>query len=352
MKRGKLKRKIGKLLRNLSKRTAIASLCLIVLFHPMSGYAEEQAKLPQANSDAARKELFDKMESITGIPWFYLAAIDQYERTLTKVDKKRIKRDGLIGIQFKPLNWTGILNPDHEDTNLKSIIFFNGLGKDGDGDGYADQNNDMDVLFSMASYILKYGSTVDDVGIALWEYYQNSRSVQRIHQFAQIYNTFDTVSLNGHAFPLPRGSDYSYRSTWGSGRSWGGYRIHEGTDIFASYGVPVRSTAYGFIEVMGWNPFGGWRIGIRDLNNVYHYYAHLSGFNKKLKANDVVKPGDIIGWVGSSGYGKPGTQGKFPSHLHYGMYRDNGYTEWSFDPYPSLRQWEREERNKKKKKTG
>lgn len=43
----------------------------------------------------------------------------------------------------------------------------------------------------------------------------------------------------------------------------------------------------------------------------------------------------------------PGTSGKFPPHLHYGMYKDNGYTEWSFDPYPYLKQWERQERMKK-----
>jgi murein DD-endopeptidase MepM/ murein hydrolase activator NlpD len=165
-------------------------------------------------------------------------------------------------------------------------------------------------------------------------------------QFAKIYAAFGTLDLHRHAFPLPIRADYSYRSTWGASRSWGGYRIHEGTDLFASYGVPVRSTCYGMIEEMGWNRYGGWRIGIRDLDNIYHYYAHLSGFNKKLHKGDIVKPGQVIGWVGSSGYGKPGTQGKFPPHLHFGLYRDNGVKEWSFDPYPHLKRWEREERQR------
>ena len=95
----------------------------------------------------------------------------------------------------------------------------------------------------------------------------------------------------------------------GTKRSWGGYRIHEGTDIFAPHGLPVRSTCYGVVEIKGWNPFGGWRIGIRDLNNHYHYYAHLSGFDKNAHIGEVVTPGQVVGWVGSSGYGKPGTQG-------------------------------------------
>jgi peptidoglycan LD-endopeptidase LytH len=31
------------------------------------------------------------------------------------------------------------------------------------------------------------------------------------------------------------------------------------------------------------------------------------------------------------------------------MYKDNGLTEWSFDPYPHLRQWERKDRIKSRK---
>jgi peptidoglycan LD-endopeptidase LytH len=298
-----------------------------------------------------RKALFDAVSTATGIPWYALAAIDQYERSLSLAHpKKRPMRKGLIGIYFTELQWVGMLNPDSEDTNPLSIAMFNGLGKDGSGDGIADRNNDLDVLSSMASIILQNGGSHEDFRIALWEYYQNTRSVERIEQFAKIYSSFDRIDLHEHVFPLPLRSDYSYRSTWGAARGWGGYRIHEGTDIFARHGVPVRSTCYGIIEIMGWNPYGGWRVGIRDLNNVYHYYAHLSGFNKKVAQGDIVEPGTIIGWVGSSGYGKPGTQGKFPPHLHYGVYRDNGLTEWSFDPYPFLRRWEREERIRSRKK--
>ena len=93
---------------------------------------------------------------------------------------------------------------------------------------------------------------------------------------------------------------------------------------------------------MGWNNFGGWRIGIRDNNNSYHYYAHLAYYDKEIKVGDIVEPGTLIGYVGSSGYGKEGTSGKFPPHLHYGIYKFDGRTEWAFDPYPSLVHWERQ----------
>jgi murein DD-endopeptidase MepM/ murein hydrolase activator NlpD len=337
----------------------IIALTIAVLFGaclpPHVTAAKANTSVPELTKQqklfAERKDLFDKISMLTGIPWQYLAAVDQYERALSIArPKKRPPRNGLIAIYFPELDWVGLLNPDHEDTDAASIQFFDGMGKDGSGDGLADRANDLDVLYTMAAIMLRHGMTIDDIRIGLWEHYQNARSVERIDQFAKIYARFDTLDLHEHAFPLPLRSDYSYRSTWGASRSYGGYRIHEGTDLFAGYGVPVRSTSYGIIEVMGWNRYGGWRVGIRDLNNVYHYYAHLSGYNKEVKQGDIVTPGQVIGWVGSSGYGKPGTQGRFPPHLHFGLYRDSGLTEWSFDPYPYLRIWEREERKRSRKK--
>jgi murein DD-endopeptidase MepM/ murein hydrolase activator NlpD len=298
---------------------------------------------------AERKELFEQVGLITGIPWYFLAAIDQYERSIG-FTQKRPAQPNKLGIYISESDWAGTLNPDPGDTNPKSITWFHGLGRDGSGDGIADRSNEQDLLAAVIARITKFGSTAEDLQIGLWDYYQNSRSVTRINQFAQIYARFDTLDLHEHAFPLPLSSEYSYRSTWGASRGWGGYRIHEGTDLFAGYGVPVRSVCYGIIEVIGWNSYGGWRFGIRDLNGVYHYYAHLSGFNKKVVQGDIVKPGQLLGWVGSSGYGKPGTSGKFPPHLHYGLYRDYGLSEWSFDPYSYLRKWEREERSRPKNK--
>ncbi|WP_244163078.1 M23 family metallopeptidase [Paenibacillus pectinilyticus] len=309
--------------------------------------APTPSSIAPKHTQAERKELFEKISLLSGIPWQYLAAVDQYEKTMN-ASKKRTIQQPITNFYFSDANWAGKLNPDQQDTNLKSIAFFHGFGKDGSGDRIADRANDLDVLAAMTAILGKNGTKVENLQINLLNYYQNPRSVERIKQFAAIYETLGTLEANAHAFPLPVTADYSYRSTWGDSRGWGGHRSHEGTDLFAGYGVPVRSTCFGIVEIKGWNPYGGWRIGIRDLNNIYHYYAHLSGYQKNIKVNDIVKPGQTIGWVGSSGYGKPGTSGKFPPHLHFGLYRDNGTTEWSYDPYPSLRRWEREDQNKKK----
>lgn len=345
-------------------------ICIIVLSFvvitglsmPAAAYALDppptvlQTNLPQEGkvwTEEERREewqvLFDQLSTLTGIPWYWFAAINQYERTINQVHRSRKPlNDQLINIYISEVRWSGTLNPDQQDTDPLSIRFFQGIGLDGDHDGRADRTNPIDVLYTVADHLLRYGTSERQLKAALWEFYHNPRSVQRIEQFAKMYQAFGTLDLTKRAFPVPLRSKYSYRSTWGAPRGWGGRRIHEGTDIFADHGTPVRSTCYGIIEVMGWNRYGGWRIGIRDINNVYHYFAHLSGFNQELQEGSLVEPGQTIGWVGSSGYGKPGTSGKFPPHLHYGMYRDHGLAEWSFDPYPYLKRWEQEERRKKK----
>nr|WP_281258882.1 M23 family metallopeptidase [Bacillus canaveralius] len=298
---------------------------------------------------AIRMELYKKVEATTNIPWYYLAAIDQYERNVRQSRRDLPKADGAIGIYFRPEEWAGLLNPNLTDENPASIQFFDGIGIDGNGDGKASFKNDEDVLHAFANYLLSYGVDHDNLKIGLWNYYKRDKTVGIIIGKARIYKHFGRLDLESHAFPVPLRSSYSYRNTWGDARGWGGRRIHEGTDIFAGYGVPVRATSYGIIEMKGWNRYGGWRIGIRDINNNYHYLAHLSGFAKDLQVGQIVEPGMVIGGVGSTGYGPPGTSGKFPPHLHYGMYKDNGYTEWSYDPYPHLKLWERQERKKARK---
>ncbi|WP_019243808.1 MULTISPECIES: M23 family metallopeptidase [Bacillus] len=298
-------------------------------------------------SDKKRMELFKNIEDNFQIPWFYMAAIDQYEHSIRNARRDLPDSEGSIGILIPPEKWSGLLNPNIFDQNPRRIAFFDGIGMDGDGNGKANPKSEYDVLVSIASYLAQYGSDEENIRIALWNYYKRDKAVGIVMGNAKLFQKYNRINLHEKAFPVPITADYSYRSTWGVARGWGGRRSHEGTDIFANYGVPVRATCYGIVEIKGWNRYGGWRIGIRDLNNTYHYFAHLSGFAKGIEIGQIVEPGMIIGGVGSTGYGPPGTSGKFPPHLHFGMYKDNGYTEWSFDPYYHLTVWERNERRNK-----
>ncbi|MFJ7934573.1 M23 family metallopeptidase [Sporosarcina sp. NPDC096371] len=314
-------------------------IMLSLLFYTVVSAEEEP-------TNEQRMELYLQFDSME-VPWFNLAAIDQFERNIQQVRKDIPTREGPVAIQFSDEYWAGALNPAQTDTSPASIDFFDGNGQDGDGDDIADSNNPKDVLSTMATYLSGYGQAEEDFKLALWDYYKQEETVNQIMTIAKLYQHFETLDLDEHAFPVPTNYDYSYKGTWGASRGWGGRRIHEGTDLFAGYSTPVRSTSYGVVEVMGWNEFGGWRVGIRDNHNTYHYFAHLAYFNKDIKVGDIVEPRTIIGFVGSSGYGKEGTSGKFPPHLHYGMYKYNGRTEWAFDPYPSLRIWEQQDKKLK-----
>lgn len=78
------------------------------------------------------------------------------------------------------------------------------------------------------------------------------------------------------------------------------------------------------MEAMGWNRYGGWRIGIRSFDNKrYYYYAHLQKdkpFAPGLEEGDIVQAGDLIGFMGRTGYcDRENVNNIETVHLHFGM---------------------------------
>jgi len=99
--------------------------------------------------------------------------------------------------------------------------------------------------------------------------------------------------------------------------------FHNGIDIAAGYGAPIRAARDGVIRAMGnsdnycpGGAYGRW-IAIKHDNNLTTFYAHLSAYGK-YGIGDEVKRGDIIGYEGSSGYSTG-------SHLHFGVYASNTF---------------------------
>lgn len=134
------------------------------------------------------------------IPWHFLAAIDQYERNLQSVRKDIPKRDGIIAIQFSDEYWSGALNPIKEDTSPETISYFGGMGLDGNGDGIASPADDADVIFSMANFLSKFGTTDEDFKLALWDYYGSEEAVNQIFTISTMYRHFKTTELDAHTF--------------------------------------------------------------------------------------------------------------------------------------------------------
>lgn len=138
----------------------------------------------------------------------------------------------------------------------------------------------------------------------------------------------------------------NYVDSWGYDRTYGGDRVHEGTDIMAEVNrrgyYPVVTVSDGVVENMGWLELGGYRIGIRSEHKIYFYYAHLYSYAPGLKEGDRVRAGQLIGYMGDSGYSKvEGTVGNFDVHLHFGIYIDTAdYGELSLNPYSFLKESE------------
>ena len=165
-------------------------------------------------------------------------------------------------------------------------------------------------------------------------------------------NVLDAVWEYIVYFPIPessfdkKGYSVSYTDSFMQSRSYGGERFHEGCDIMAGINerghYPVVSVSDGCVEKMGWLKLGGYRVGIRSPNGVYFYYAHLSDYAPELICGMEVKAGDLLGFMGDTGYSEvEGTTGQFPVHLHFGIYLNEADgEEKSYDPYPFLQELE------------
>ena len=124
--------------------------------------------------------------------------------------------------------------------------------------------------------------------------------------------------------PIGAGFGYGHCDDFGVGRSFGFKRKHLGHDMMGSLGTPIVAVEGGVVEALGWNRYGGWRIGIRSFDGKrYYYYAHLkkdNPFAEGLEQGDVVQAGDLIGYMGRTGYSdKENVNNIETVHLHFGI---------------------------------
>lgn len=124
--------------------------------------------------------------------------------------------------------------------------------------------------------------------------------------------------------PIAKGFEYSDYDDFGVSRSYGYRRQHLGHDMMGQVGTPIIAVESGYVEALGWNQYGGWRIGIRSFDGKrYYYYAHLRQnypYQEKLKEGDMVTAGDVIGYMGHTGYStKENVNNIDTVHLHFGL---------------------------------
>lgn len=132
------------------------------------------------------------------------------------------------------------------------------------------------------------------------------------------------ASVAGAQCPVAGAGRWDFINGFGSLRAGG--RRHNGIDIFAKRGTPVVAPVGGVVRHVT-NPLGGLSFELITASGGRLYGAHLSGLARPGR----VEPGDVIGWVGSSG-NAAGT----PPHLHLEWY-PNGVN--VANPYSLLREW-------------
>ncbi len=93
-------------------------------------------------------------------------------------------------------------------------------------------------------------------------------------------------------------------------------KMHRGVDFAAKRGTPIMAAGDGRITYAGRNGSFGRFVEIKHLNNFKTRYAHLYKYAKGIKKGRLVKQGEIIGYVGTSGRSTG-------PHLHYEVKHKN-----------------------------
>ena len=115
----------------------------------------------------------------------------------------------------------------------------------------------------------------------------------------------------------------TFRDSWGEPR--GGGRTHKGTDMMAARWTPMVAIEAGYIYQVSWHSSGGLGIYVKGVSGAMWYYAHSQAAAEGIRAGTSVVPGQLIGYVGSSGNAST-------PHLHFG-YQPNA--NWIYaNPYP------------------
>jgi murein DD-endopeptidase MepM/ murein hydrolase activator NlpD len=117
----------------------------------------------------------------------------------------------------------------------------------------------------------------------------------------------------------------------------GGSRKHEAIDIASPRGTPVLAVAEGNVAKLFTSKDGGLTVYQFDNSQQYaFYYAHLDSYAPNLKEGMLLRKGDTLGFVGTTGDAP-----KDVPHLHFAVFKLGPEKQWwkgeALDPLPMLR---------------
>ena len=108
------------------------------------------------------------------------------------------------------------------------------------------------------------------------------------------------------------------------------FHFHQGTDIFAARGTPVRAPVDGVLEYSNGGA-GGLGATVTESNGTYYYMCHLDSFARDLSTGSRVKQGQVVGFVGTTG----NADGDAP-HVHFEHHPFGG---GAVNPKPTIDRW-------------
>ena len=212
-----------------------------------------------------------------------------------------------------------------KDPHLHWVDLLAILGTKYGGDFTRYQEED---LADIAEKLLDGSQTVEEMtkDMEYYPYYREAYGAVldgMVGEFQYVHPKKKVYGLKAYS-PIAKEFPYSDYDDFGVSRSYGYKRNHLGHDMMGQVGTPVIAVESGYVSAFGWNQYGGWRIGINSFDGRrYYYYAHLRQnrpYAEGLKEGAVVQAGDVIGYIGRTGYStEENTNNIDEYHLHFGL---------------------------------
>lgn len=338
----------------LAMAAVILPLLLVMGFLFMGTSNEETTKAPndaaisaQGSTEipAAFIPIYQAAAKEYGVPWNLLAAIHRVETMFSTIGTMESYAGAEGHMQFMPCTWTGWGHPscgglgrgqiaEKEKTNPAVIKRYGGYGVDGDKDGKADPFNEVDAIYTAASYLSRSGAADGDIRKAVFTYNHSEKYVADVMGYMDKYAVQAKApamvlseSTGGFARPVndPVTSQFGQRfhpvlKIW---------RLHGGIDFDCTTGDAIAASRPGVVSYAGWfdagNPKAGYGLYVWvDHGGGYKTgYNHLSSLNVSVGDNVVV--GDVVGACGNTGTSTG-------DHLHFEIFKSGVLV----DPRPYL----------------
>lgn len=128
---------------------------------------------------------------------------------------------------------------------------------------------------------------------------------------------------------VPVGGVVYWSDDWWNARFTPVFHLHEGLDMFAEFGTPVRATDRGVVTRITNGAVGGLSVWTTGSDGTSYYFAHLQTVAAGIEAGTPVDVGTVVGTVGDSGNARGGAP-----HLHFEVHRPN-----AVPPKPFVDSW-------------